>query len=86
MVPGRATHIHFKVRKDNMEFTSQWFFDDALSDEVHANENPYNEDGASGRLQNSEDNIYQESNAMLLLDVQPSDDGYAATFTIGIQM
>ena len=83
---GRATHIHFKVSKDNMEFTSQWFFDDALSDEVHANETPYNEDGASGRLQNSEDNIYQESNGMLLLDVQPSDDGYAATFSIGIQI
>ena len=83
---GRATHIHFKVRKDNLEFTSQWFFDDALSDEVHASETPYNEDGASGRLQNAQDGIYQQSNGMLLLDVQPSDDGYAAAFTIGIQM
>jgi protocatechuate 3,4-dioxygenase beta subunit len=83
---GRATHIHFKVRKDNMEFTSQWFFDDFLSDEVHANETPYNEDGASGRLQNAQDSIYNQSNGMLQLDVQPSGDGYAATFTIGIQM
>ena len=82
---GRATHIHFKVRKDNMEFTSQFFFDDAFSDEVHANETPYNQKGAAGRLQNSQDNIYQQSNGMLLLDVQPSDDGYEATFTIGIQ-
>jgi len=83
---GRATHIHFKVRKDNMEFTSQWFFDDSLSDEVHTNETPYNEDGASGRLQNAQDGIYQQSSGMLLLDVQPSDDGYATVFTIGIQM
>ena len=82
---GRATHIHFKVRKDNLEFTSQWFFDDSLSDEVHATETPYNEKGAAGRLQNSNDNIYQQSSGMLLLDVQPSDDGYAATFDIGIQ-
>jgi len=83
---GRATHIHFKVRKDNMEFTSQWFFDDSLSDEVHANETPYNEDGATGRLQNAQDSIYNQSGDMLLLDVQPSGDGYASTFTIGIQM
>jgi protocatechuate 3,4-dioxygenase beta subunit len=83
---GRATHIHFKVRKDNMEFTSQWFFDDSLSDEVHSTEMPYSEDGAAGRLQNAQDGIYQQSNGMLQLDVQPSDDGYAAAFTIGIQM
>ena len=82
---GRATHIHFKVRKDNMEFTSQFFFDDALSDEVHANETPYNDKGATGRLQNASDNIYQGSDGMLLLDVQRSDDGYEATFTIGLQ-
>jgi protocatechuate 3,4-dioxygenase beta subunit len=82
---GRATHIHFKVRKDNMEFTSQFFFGEALSDEVHASETPYNEKGASGRLQNAGDNIYQESDGMLMLDVQRTDDGYDATFTIGLQ-
>jgi len=83
---GRATHIHFKVRKDNMEFTSQFFFDDALSDEVNDNESPYSQKGSSGRLPNDRDGIYQQSNGMLVLDVQPSADGYAATFTIGIQM
>lgn len=83
---GRATHIHFKVRKDNMEFTSQWFFDDALSDQVHNTSAAYAAKGASGRLQNEQDNIYAQSDGMLMLDVQPSGDGYEATFAIGIQM
>lgn len=82
---GRSTHIHFKVRKDNLEFTSQWFFDDALSDEVHTRQAPYNEKGAFGRLPNSQDSIFQESNGVLLLDVRPSEDGFIAGFTIGIR-
>lgn len=32
--PGRAVHIHFKVRKGNYEFTSQLYFDDAISEKV----------------------------------------------------
>jgi protocatechuate 3,4-dioxygenase beta subunit len=83
---GRATHIHFKVRSDNSEFTAQFFFDDTLSDEVHSDEAPYAEKGAAGRRQNDEDNIYGESGGMLLLDVQRTDQGYAATFDIGIQL
>jgi protocatechuate 3,4-dioxygenase beta subunit len=84
--PGRATHVHFKVRKDNMEFTSQWFFDDALTDDVHNDEAPYSQKGANGRQQNDSDSIYRDSNGMLTLDVQPTSEGYEATFTIGIQM
>src|SRR5262249_6434810 len=38
---GRAVHIHFKIRTDpdaasGFEFTSQLYFDDALTDVVHA--------------------------------------------------
>jgi protocatechuate 3,4-dioxygenase beta subunit len=38
---GRAVHIHFKIRADpdsetGHKFTSQWFFDEALTDQVHA--------------------------------------------------
>ncbi|MDW8426906.1 MAG: twin-arginine translocation pathway signal protein, partial [Meiothermus sp.] len=29
--PGRTVHIHFKIRYQNRDFTSQLFFDDALS-------------------------------------------------------
>ena len=39
--PGRAVHIHFNIRTDpdadaGFEFTSQLFFDDALSQQVYA--------------------------------------------------
>jgi protocatechuate 3,4-dioxygenase beta subunit len=82
---GRATHIHFKVRKDNLEFTSQWFFDDVLSDAVHGSGGAYAEKGVDGRLPNNRDGIYNQSAGMLELAVQPTSDGYAASFDIGIQ-
>jgi protocatechuate 3,4-dioxygenase beta subunit len=39
--PGRTVHIHFKIRTDpnarrGYEFTSQIYFDDAITDQVHA--------------------------------------------------
>jgi protocatechuate 3,4-dioxygenase beta subunit len=42
---GRAVHIHFKIRSSASataayEFTSQLFFDDALTDRVHVQQ-PY---------------------------------------------
>lgn len=33
---GRAVHIHFKVRKDGLEFTSQMFFTDEMNAKVFA--------------------------------------------------
>ncbi len=77
---GRAVHIHFKVRPDeSSEFTSQLFFDDALSNQVFTQE-PY---ASRGQLDtpNSTDGIYQEE---LLLTVTESGEGFAATFPIGI--
>jgi protocatechuate 3,4-dioxygenase beta subunit len=82
---GRATHIHFKVRKDNREFTSQFFFDDKLSDQINDGLAPYSQKGSRGRQQNGSDGIYRQSNGMLQLDVQKSGGGYAATFDIGMQ-
>jgi protocatechuate 3,4-dioxygenase beta subunit len=88
---GRATHIHFKIRTDDgrsgagYEFTSQWFFDDALSDQVHA-QGAYASKGAAGRLQNGGDGIFGGSDGMLTLAVEPSGAGYAATFDIGLQV
>jgi protocatechuate 3,4-dioxygenase beta subunit len=82
---GRATHIHFKVRKDNQEFTSQFFFDDTLSDKVHV-DGAYAEKGAAGRMQNDRDGIYGQSGGQLLLDVSENGSRYAATFEIGLQM
>jgi protocatechuate 3,4-dioxygenase beta subunit len=82
---GRATHIHFKIRSDDgREFTSQWFFDDALSDTVQA-QGAYASKGVAGRLQNSGDNIYQGTNGLLTLDIASSGNGYAASFDIGVR-
>ena len=79
---GRAVHIHFKIRPtDTSVFTSQLFFDDALSEQAFAVA-PYASKGTPDTL-NSTDNIYQE---LLLLDVQQSGDGYAATFPIGVDL
>lgn len=87
--PGRATHIHFKVRaqqggETGAEFTSQLYFDDALSDTVHASGGAYAPRGATGRVRNADDGIYRDGGDQLLLDVTPSGSGYASTFHIGM--
>ena len=83
--PGRTVHIHFKVRTDpdsaqGYEFTSQLFFDDALTDQVLA-QPPYNVQGS--RTLNSQDGIYDD---LLLLTVTPAAEGYAAIFDLGLDL
>ena len=85
---GRAVHIHFKIRTDaaatsGFEFTSQLFFDDALNANVYS-QGVYAAKGAPD-VKNASDGIYQQSQGMTLLNVQPDGDGYAATFEIAIQ-
>jgi protocatechuate 3,4-dioxygenase beta subunit len=86
---GRTVHIHFKIRTETaggqaFEFTSQFFFDDELTDEVHAL-SPYSAKGVR-TLRNDGDGIYQQSGGQLTLALEPDGDGYAATFDIGLQM
>jgi protocatechuate 3,4-dioxygenase beta subunit len=85
---GRAVHIHFKIRADAQsavthEFTSQLFFDDALSRQVYAHA-PYAAKGLPS-MTNADDGIFQGGGDQLLLDVQPADTGYRTTFDIGLQ-
>jgi protocatechuate 3,4-dioxygenase beta subunit len=86
---GRAVHVHFKIRTDpaatsgGFEFTSQLFFDDALSDKVYSS-GAYASKGKHD-VQNAADSIYQQSQGMTLLNVTPDGDGYKATFEIAIQ-
>jgi len=54
-----------------------------LSDEVHIT-GAYAGKGASGRLQNSGDGIFGQSNGELTLDVTPDGAGYATAFAFGI--
>jgi protocatechuate 3,4-dioxygenase beta subunit len=78
---GRAVHIHFKVHPDETKvFTSQLFFDDALSQQVFTQE-PYAAKGSTPDTLNSTDTIYQD---LLLLTTTKTEQGYAATFDIGI--
>jgi len=88
---GRAVHVHFKIRTPRSgggiyEFTSQLFFDDALSDRVFA-QPPYAQKGQRTTL-NSNDGIFRNGGDQLLLAVTPAgaDDGYAGAFDIGLQI
>jgi protocatechuate 3,4-dioxygenase beta subunit len=92
--PGRAVHLHFKIRTPASaaladaggvyEFTSQLFFDDALTDRVFAAA-PY---AARGRRDtaNAGDGIYREVGDRLLLAVSPQGDAYAGTFAVGLDL
>jgi len=89
---GRAVHIHFKVRtfvagQRTFEFTSQIFFNDAISDEVFK-QTPYSSRGARD-TRNAVDMVYTSNNnsgAMLLANVTGSGGGYPATFGIGLRL
>jgi protocatechuate 3,4-dioxygenase beta subunit len=86
---GRAVHIHFKVRSAAgggrvHDFTSQLFFDDALSDRVHA-QPPYAGRGGP-RTRNANDGIYRGAGTQLLLAVTPAAPGHAATFDLALEM
>jgi protocatechuate 3,4-dioxygenase beta subunit len=79
---GRAVHIHYKVHPDTTKvFTSQLFFDDALSDQVFT-QAPYASKGQRDML-NSADGIYQD---LMLLTVSKTDQGYATTFDIAVDL
>jgi protocatechuate 3,4-dioxygenase beta subunit len=86
---GRAVHIHFKVRttpgaSSGLEFTSQLFFDESLTDIVHA-QAPYNTKGRRDTT-NTTDGIYQGGGSQVLIPLSASGGGYAGTFNIGVRV
>jgi protocatechuate 3,4-dioxygenase beta subunit len=87
---GRAVHIHFTIRTqgaggEDYQFTSQFFFDDALTDQVHALE-PYASKGQRD-MRNSSDNIYMNGGDQLLLNLQgDTANGFTTTFNIGLDL
>ena len=87
--PGRTVHIHFKIRtapmaRRSFEFTSQLYFDDVLTDRVHAAP-PYATKGAR-TTRNQHDWIFQRGGDQLMLAPTTTAEGYAATFAIGLQL
>lgn len=87
--PGRTVHLHFKIRNapsatPGFDFTSQLYFDDALTDRVHAAA-PYSEHAGS-RTRNSADGIYRSGGAQLMLPVSDAAQGYAGTFHVGLEV
>lgn len=86
---GRAVHIHFKIRTDpdsdrGREFTSQLYFDDAVTAQVHKRE-PYMQHGPPPE-KNEADGIFRRGGDRLMLDLAEDGEGYAAIFSIGLEM
>jgi protocatechuate 3,4-dioxygenase beta subunit len=87
--PGWTGHIHVKIRttpvaKRSFKFTSPWYFDDDLTDRVHADP-PY----AAKRpctARNQHDWIFRRGGDQLMLAPTTMTDGYAATLAIGLQL
>jgi protocatechuate 3,4-dioxygenase beta subunit len=90
---GRTVHIHFMIRtpaqaaladQQAYEFTSQLFFDDALTDRVHAQQ-PY---AAKGQrtLRNDRDGIFRRGGDSLLLKVTSLNNNHEATFDLGLDL
>lgn len=87
--PGRTVHIHFKIRTDaaaaqSYEFTSQLYFDDAISDQVYA-QPPYAAKGQRSQ-RNDSDGIFQDGGEQLLLQLSQDSTGYVGTFDIGLDL
>lgn len=87
--PGRTVHIHFKIRSDpaakwGFEYTSQLYFDDAVTDQILA-QKPYAVRGPR-TTRNAGDGIFRRGGSQLLLDVSKDADGYAGIFDIGLQL
>jgi protocatechuate 3,4-dioxygenase beta subunit len=87
---GRTVHIHFTIRTkaadgQDYQFTSQFFFDDTLTDQVHAQE-PYASKGQRD-TRNADDNIYNGGGDQLLLNLKGDNtNGYTSTFNVGLDL
>jgi protocatechuate 3,4-dioxygenase beta subunit len=86
---GRTVHIHFKIRTDpvlsrSYDFTSQLYFPDSVTDQVHRLA-PYATKGAR-RIANQQDGIFRHGGSELTLSPITTDTGYVANFELGLQL
>jgi protocatechuate 3,4-dioxygenase beta subunit len=87
--PGRAVHIHFKIRNDPtsrlaQEFISQLYFDESTTDQVYKLA-PYNSKGRRNTT-NDADFPFRRGGKQLIPSLTKDAQGYAAKFEIGLQM
>ena len=85
---GRTVHIHFKIRtepqaKRGGEFTSQIYFDDALTDRIFT-QAPYASRGRRDS-RNDDDGLFRSGGRRLMIALQPDGQGYAGTFEVGLE-
>ena len=86
--PGRAVHVHFKVRTKSRsgrdaEFTSQLYFPDSITERVLASA-PYARPGRQ-TLRNEGDGLFRRSGRSLMVEIAPAaGGGYNASFDIGV--
>jgi protocatechuate 3,4-dioxygenase beta subunit len=83
---GRAVHVHFKIRTApaagrGREFTSQLYFDEALTEQVHAHA-PYVRHGR--RVPNERDGLFRRGGRDLILGAKKADPGYTGMFDIAL--
>lgn len=89
--PGRAVHIHFKIRTDpdsaqGYDFTSQMFFPEDWNARVHTDHQPYAQRGLPN-VPNERDFIFQGSDDLLTLDLHENEDGsVGAIFGVGLDL
>lgn len=86
---GRTVHIHFKIRtgtrsQTSYEFTSQLYFDDPLTDQIHA-QAAYTTKGQR-TLKNDQDYLFQGEGKELMPQLTKDAKGYAGIFPIGLQL
>lgn len=86
---GRTVHMHFKVRlfsgnQQTLEFTSQLFFDEAITDRIFTTA-PYSQRGARN-TRNDDDGIYQDDDKGTLLMLRLADDGSHAVASFHVAL
>ena len=87
--PNRAVHTHFKIRTGpndarGREFTSQIYFDDALTDLIHA-QPPYAHRGVR-KVRNDRDLLFLFRGSRLILPLREDKNGYAGAFDIALDI
>jgi protocatechuate 3,4-dioxygenase beta subunit len=86
--PGRAVHGHFKIRGTDagrgFTFTSQYYFSDSITDQVHAKA-PY-ATKTGRRVLNPGDGIFTQGGRDLVLELAPDGAGWVGTLSVGLRL